>query len=73
MYKLEGKWEHQVVPHHNLEPMDGFDVISHIRLFNIPNLYIVRNGWQIKMIDDKLTNNSNSRVTFITQNGLNFT
>ena len=41
MYKLEGKWEHQVVPHHNLEPMDGFDGISHNRLFNIPNLYIV--------------------------------
>ena len=41
MYKLEGKWEYQVVPHHNLEPMDGFDGISHNRLFNIPNLYIV--------------------------------
>ena len=68
LLKLEGKWEHQVVPHHNLEPMDGFDGISHNRLFNILNFYTVRNDWQLKMIDVKLTNNCNSRVAFITQN-----
>ena len=43
MYELEGMWECQVAPHHNLEPMNGFDGILHNRLFDIPNLYIVRN------------------------------